>query len=216
MPDGFTPFRRRVRIMAAINDRLAATVPIHAIPARLTLTPIGQSAGRLDGAWWPRSRDLAHELPSLMRAMEPVGRISRATVNPTLWDGVPRQVPVAGRLVKVGWFTDEQDVHEIMLLSHRADRWELLVVPPETDPDTAGRMMAAAATAGDMRSATMLVDAMHTAAQIRADVRDFDNGSENDWESEGGSLRTATDARSLGNTSQGLSSTRRRKTFLHA
>lgn len=180
--------------MAAINDRLAATVPLHPITARLTLTPTGRSAGRLDGAWWPRSRDLAQELPSLMRAMQTRGRITRTTVNPTLWDAVPRQVPVAGRLVKVGWFTDEQDVHEIMLVSYRADRWELLVVPPETDPDTAERMMAAAATAGDVRSATMLVDAMCVPAQIRADVRDFSNGSENTWESEGGGLRTATTA----------------------
>lgn len=175
--------------MTATDDRLATTVPIHAIPARFALTPAGQAAGRLDGAWWPHSRDLTRELPSLVRAMEDTGVITRATVNPTLWQDVPRRVPASGRLVKVGWFTDEQDLHEIMLLSHHAGRWELLVVPPETAPSTARRMMAAAATAGDMRTATTLVDAM----SVRTDRRGIDDSSESDWESEGGHLRTTRD-----------------------
>ncbi|MGW0659278.1 DUF5994 family protein [Streptodolium elevatio] len=176
--------------MTATDDRRATTVPVHAIPARLARTPAGQAAGRLDGAWWPRSRDLARELPSLVRAMEDMGGITRATVNPKLWQGVPRQVPASGRLVKVGWFTDEQDLHEIMLLSYRVGRWELLVVPPETEPDTARRMMAAASTAGDMRSATALVEAMSAPVRGRTDVRDVDDPSESDWEAEGGHLRT--------------------------
>ncbi|MFI8454319.1 DUF5994 family protein [Kitasatospora sp. NPDC085464] len=33
--------------------------------ARLSLTPGGVRPGRLDGAWWPRSRDLLLELPAL-------------------------------------------------------------------------------------------------------------------------------------------------------
>ncbi|WTW95873.1 DUF5994 family protein [Streptomycetaceae bacterium NBC_01309] len=180
--------------MTATDDRLATTVPIHAIPARVALTPPGKAVGRLDGAWWPRSRDLARELPSLVRAMEDVGVITRATVNPALWQSVPRRVPASGRLVKVGWFTDEQDLHEIMLLSHRAGRWELLVVPPETAPSTAQRMMTAAATAGDMRSATVLVHTMSTPVPTRTDLRDVDDPSESDWEAEGGHLRVTRDS----------------------
>lgn len=194
MPDGFAPFRGQVGIMTVTDDRLATTVPIHAIPARVALTPAGKAVGRLDGAWWPRSRDLAHELPSLVRAMEDMGVITRATVNPTLWQSVPRRVPVSGRLVKVGWFTDEQDLHEIMLLSHRAGRWELLVVPPESAPSTAQRMMTAAATAGDTRSATVLVHSMSTPVRTRTDLRDVDDPSESDWEAEGGHLRVTRDA----------------------
>ncbi|MCF2529249.1 DUF5994 family protein [Yinghuangia soli] len=180
--------------MTATDDRLATTERLHTIPARIALTPPGQAAGRLDGAWWPYSRDLALELPSLARAMDDMGMITRATVNPTLWQSVPRRVPVSGRLVKVGWFTDEQDLHEIMLLSHRAGRWELLVVPPETAADTAQRMMAAAATAGDMRTATALVHAMSTPGQARTtDLQGADDPSETDWEAEGGHLRATRD-----------------------
>lgn len=174
--------------MTATDDRLPATVPVHVTPARLVLTPVGQAAGRLDGAWWPRSRDLTQELPSLVRAMAAIGVVTRATVNPTLWQNIPRRFPVSGRVVKVGWFTEAQDLHEIMLLSYRTARWDLLVVPPETDPDDARQMMADAATARDMRSATMLVDAV--SARNRAGRGDADRSWEDDWESEGGHLRT--------------------------
>jgi hypothetical protein len=37
----------------------------------------------LDGAWWPRSRDLHAELPALAAVLDPLwGRITRITVNP--------------------------------------------------------------------------------------------------------------------------------------
>ncbi|MFD7400682.1 DUF5994 family protein, partial [Streptomyces virginiae] len=39
-------------------------------PARLSLTPKTALAGQLDGAWWPRSRDLEAELPALAAALD--------------------------------------------------------------------------------------------------------------------------------------------------
>ncbi|MEV5899203.1 DUF5994 family protein, partial [Streptomyces sp. NPDC052127] len=79
---------------------------------RLSLAPTGSAPALLDGAWWPRSRDLAAELPSLTDVLDPLwGRITRVTVNPTHWPVVPRKVPVGGHVVKVGWFLSEQDPH---------------------------------------------------------------------------------------------------------
>ncbi|MGW0660145.1 DUF5994 family protein [Streptodolium elevatio] len=129
-------------------------------PARLAFAPAGRNRSRIDGAWWPRSRDLAAELPSLGLAMTGLGVITRATVNPRHWDSVPRLVRVSGRPLKVGWFTDEQDEHEIMLLSYHAARWELLVVPPETDSAVAAQLMEAAASPDDLRGAGELIRAM--------------------------------------------------------
>jgi hypothetical protein len=177
--------------MTATDDR-PATIPPMMTTARVALTPAGRPAGRLDGAWWPRSWDLVRELPALVEAMQSVGPIVRATVNPTLWDSVPRHISAGGRFIKVGWFTDEQDVHGIMLLSPRAQRWDLLVVPPETDPETAGLLMAAAGHPSDPRGADEL------AATLRAPVGrlgagESDDEPENDWESEGGHLRGVRD-----------------------
>jgi hypothetical protein len=151
-------------------------------PARLSLTPAGPVRGSLDGAWWPRSRDLTRELPALALALDPLwGRITRVTVNPAHWPVVPRKVPVAGHTVHVGWFADEQDPDKIILLSYTAGRWDLLVVPPETEPAAAGRLMAAAAATGSLRTAgALLAD-----EDARGDARAVRN-REDTWENDGG------------------------------
>lgn len=131
---------------------------VSAEPPRLTLAPGGRSTGALDGAWWPRSRDLAVELPALTAAMDaPQGRITRALVNPTHWPVVPRKVQVAGRVLHVGWFMAEQDQHKVILRSYAEGRWDLLVIPPETSPAAAARLMRAASDPENLLTASALM-----------------------------------------------------------
>ncbi|MFZ3494938.1 DUF5994 family protein [Streptomyces sp. 5.8] len=152
------------------------------LPARLSLTPRTMLAGRLDGAWWPRSRDLAAELPLLAAALdEPWGRITRVTVNPSRWLAVPHTVPADGRTLHVGWFTG-QDPDKLILLSYTVGRWDLLVIPPETEPAAAARLMAAAAIPGSDLTASVL---MANEAAIGRGIRDAQR-QEAGWESEGG------------------------------
>jgi hypothetical protein len=150
---------------------------------RLSLAPVGPAPALLDGAWWPRSRDLGAELPSLTAVLDPLwGRITRVTVNPTHWPVVPRKVPVAGHVVKVGWFLAEQDPHELLLLSYRSGRWNLLVIPPQTAPASAAWLMAAASDPLGMSTASRL---MEEAARLRT-VHEADRAVEAVWDSEGG------------------------------
>ncbi|MFC9844023.1 DUF5994 family protein [Streptomyces sp. NPDC060223] len=134
--------------MSATTDHPPLRIVPYRVPAaRLALKPVGASQGPLDGAWWPRSRDLTAELSTLAEVLDPLwGRITRIAVNPTHWPFIPRMVPVNGHAVKIGWFTRELDPHKIMLLSGSAGRWDLLVVPPETSAPAAARLMAAAST----------------------------------------------------------------------
>lgn len=150
---------------------------------RLSLAPAGTPPSLLDGAWWPRSRDLGAELPALTAVLDPLwGRITRVTVNPAHWPVVPRKVPVAGHVLKVGWYRAEQDPHELMLLSYRAGRWNLLVVPPQTPPDTAAWLMAAGSDPLGTSTASRL---MEEAARRRT-VAENDRAVEEAWASEGG------------------------------
>ncbi|WND19419.1 DUF5994 family protein [Streptomyces violaceus] len=150
---------------------------------RLSLAPAGSAPALLDGAWWPRSRDLVVELPALAAVLDPLwGRITRVTVNPTQWPVIPRKVPVAGHVVKVGWFLAEQDPHELLLLSYHVGRFNLLVVPPRTTPDSAAWLMAAASEPRGMLTASRLVE---EAARLRA-LGDADRAVEAVWDSEGG------------------------------
>ncbi|MET8830629.1 DUF5994 family protein [Streptomyces sp. NPDC004610] len=166
-------------------------------PARLSLTPKTLKtpktpktskapktapAGQLDGAWWPRSRDLIAELPALAAALaEPWGRITRVTVNPTRWPVIPRTVVVDRHKLHVGWFT-EQDPDKLILLAYTVGRWDLLVVPPETAPAAAARLMAAAAMPGSVLTAAML---MADETAIGRGIRDA-RRREDIWEGEGG------------------------------
>jgi hypothetical protein len=129
-------------------------------PLRVRLAPAGVKPGRLDGAWWPRSRDLAAELPSLVDALNPRwGRITHVSVNSALWPVVPRKVPATGHVVRVGWFNPELDRHGLLLLSYTVGRWDLLVIPPETGPAAADRLMTAAADPHGILTASALMAA---------------------------------------------------------
>ncbi|MBL3670065.1 hypothetical protein JL475_29600 [Streptomyces sp. M2CJ-2] len=167
------------------------------LPLRLALASTDTPGALLDGAWWPRSRDsrdLAAELPALTAVLDPLwGRITHVTVNPTLWPVIPRKVPVDGHVVSVGWFRAEQDPHKLLLLSCTVGRWDLLVIPPQTDPAIAAWLMTAAT--GPLRS--------HTASDLleRAEsqqmVTEADQAREAVWDSEGGhGARVTAPARS--------------------
>lgn len=137
--------RGQVRVMTATIEPTIIKERLPSASARLSLAPTGSVPGLLDGAWWPRSRDLLREIPTLTDVLDACwGRITRVTVNPAHWPVIPRKVPVTGHTVHVGWFADEQDVNKVILLSYTVGRLDLLVIPPETEPAAAARLMAAA------------------------------------------------------------------------
>jgi len=152
---------------------------------RLQLAPTGSAPALIDGAWWPRSRDLAAELPGLVAVLDPLwGRITHVTVNPTFWPVIPRRVPVHGHVVKVGWFRAEQDPHKLLLFSFSVGRWDLLVIPPETSAVTAARLMTTATDPSRSLTASGLIQ---EAESFRTEAEaDWDSARERDWDSEGG------------------------------
>ncbi|MDH6624686.1 hypothetical protein M2271_002490 [Streptomyces sp. LBL] len=164
-----------------------APVAVVAPPARLVLKTDGPSRGLLDGAWWPRSRDLLRELPALTDALDPVwGRITRIAVNPEHWPVIPRKVPVNGHVVKVGWFTPEIDPHKLLLLSYGTGRWDLLVIPPETGAESAGRLMAAASDYdAPPLTASALIAADRAGHAVSTAVRPVDPDEAPRWASSG-------------------------------
>jgi Family of unknown function (DUF5994) len=171
---GPTPARGQVRIMTATVILPAPPVlPIKALniadltelvglpesAARILLKPLSEHPGMVNGAWWPRSRDLARELPLLVAALDGIwGQIYHATVQVDMWPDIPGKVRAGRHIVRIGWYDTEQDPHDICLLSVPGrGRWDLLVVPPELDPAIAARLMATAASPGNMQTATSLL-----------------------------------------------------------
>ncbi|WP_151476958.1 DUF5994 family protein [Streptomyces albicerus] len=175
-------------------------VPFEAPTARLALKPASTPPGLLDGAWWPRSRDLTQELSALADVLDPLwGRITRIAVNPRYWPVIPRKVHVNGHVVNVGWFTSELDPHKILLMSYTVGRWDLLVIPPESDASSAARLMAAAGGAGadPLTTATALITAEHALHGSPAPATDRAQDPAEGREDEGGAplVRAAALAR---------------------
>ncbi len=178
-----------IRYPPAFEDRTAS------LPTRLMLAPVGTAPALLDGAWWPRSRDLTAELPALTAVLDPLwGRITHVTVNPTFWPTIPRKVPVDGHVVGVGWFRAEQDPHKLLLFSYNVGRWDLLVIPPETGPASAARLMTEAADPLGILTAGALMDE----AEQRRIAEEMELSLVSVWDSEGGhGASLPTDSRGL-------------------
>jgi hypothetical protein len=115
--------------------------PLHAVPddtfaqhdLRLAFPRSSTADGLADGGWWPRSRDPATELPTLIAAvtdrLDPVRRIA---LDPAAWDGRPQVVMTAeGREVQLDWF-GAGDAHTIGLIGSGHSRLDLMMVPPDT------------------------------------------------------------------------------------
>ncbi|MFD4413632.1 DUF5994 family protein [Streptomyces sp. NPDC058475] len=114
--------------------------------ARLRLAPHSVLPRRIDGAWWPRSRDLLTELPLLIGALpRGWGQITAVTVNTAMWPTSPGRMLVANHVVRLRRSTGSHGRHTVCLLSQGRGRWDLLVVPPEVDAVDAEPLMAAAA-----------------------------------------------------------------------
>ncbi|HWS31139.1 MAG TPA: DUF5994 family protein [Actinoplanes sp.] len=121
---------------------------------RLRLADPPSRATVLDGAWWPRSSDLATELPALVEALSTLrGEITHVLLNPAEWD-LPRPSRAAGgrrSAARLGWYTSQPAGLITVINDFGKDRFDLLVIPPDASPVSAGAASAAAVDADDKR-----------------------------------------------------------------
>ncbi len=114
-------------------------------PLRLRLRPKALPAGYVDGAWWPRSRDLAAELPALLAVLSVrLGEIPRVSYNLTEWDTAPGQIAADGVRVRLSGFWSRPP-HTVDVVAGDRRRLTLLLVPPDADPSAAHHAMMSAA-----------------------------------------------------------------------
>ncbi len=183
---------------ATAGGRHRSTPPPAAprVPLRLRLTPPGhhRREARLDGAWWPQTRDLATEVADLVEHY-PVagGRVARVLFSRPDWDGWggadgprgadgragrPRRLPVGRGWLKVGSFPHD-DTHEVRLTLLGGQDVSLLVVPPGLDTDQAEEAMLAGSTPGNR----------HTAVEVLRTVSDTaGEESVEQWDDDGGTF----------------------------
>ncbi|MEU5078364.1 MULTISPECIES: DUF5994 family protein [Streptomyces] len=124
--------------------------------ALLRLETTHAREGILDGAWWPRSRDVAAELPPLITALtEYLGPVTRVGLDSGAWDGLPTRLTVDGRVVHLDSFPVGDGT--VLVTRGDQDHFSLLVVPPDTAPDAARAAMARAVRADNVTGAGQIL-----------------------------------------------------------
>ena len=97
----------------------------------LRTKPKAPEPGYVDGAWWPRSRDLSAELPALLAVLAArLGPIARVSYQPTAWDPCARRVNFNGTLARLGrCHSRNPDTANVTTSS--GHHVTLAIVPPE-------------------------------------------------------------------------------------
>ncbi|MFF7216742.1 DUF5994 family protein [Streptomyces sp. NPDC008238] len=124
--------------------------------ALLRLETTHAREGTLDGAWWPRTRDIAAELPSLITALtEHLGPVTRVGLDGNAWDELPTRIMVDDRVVHIDSFPVGDDT--VLITRGDRDHFSLMLVPPDTSPDAARTAMARAVQADNVTDATQIL-----------------------------------------------------------
>jgi hypothetical protein len=148
----------------------------------LRLKPKAPATGHVDGAWWPRSRDLAVEPPALAEVLAVrLGRVERVAYALSAWDPAPRRLEVDGVRVRLEGFT-YQDQNITYVTGSNRGRISLLVVPPVM-ADSAGHdaLMTAARRGNADRPEEILAASNLPTPRLADDAEDR-------WEGDGGQL----------------------------
>ncbi|TDD66349.1 hypothetical protein E1262_22355 [Jiangella aurantiaca] len=97
----------------------------------------------LHGVWWPRSNDLGAELPAVIASLDSRGfRTEWVSFSRKTWSSTGQQLLIAGRIIRVASYRAIDP--NMVSLSGRDGRAriDLLVVPPDSHPETAARAFA--------------------------------------------------------------------------
>jgi hypothetical protein len=118
---------------------------------RLKLVGGPSRKAALDGAWWPRTTDVRAELPPLLEALRGLrGEITHVLLGVTEWDlPHPRRLAAGRTAARLGWYTSQPDGLVTIVTEFGEDRFDLLVVPPDTTSDAAEAALSSAADADD-------------------------------------------------------------------
>ncbi|MFP5372418.1 MAG: DUF5994 family protein [Actinomycetes bacterium] len=120
----------------------------------------GSGDSAFDGGWFPRSSDLAVELPELIAELDRRGvRIERFTYALDAWSPVPRKLLVQGRIVRTGGFRSMDPLVVCLTWDGGTRRADLLVAPPATDVLTGARALRLSTRRGLPRSPRMVLAA---------------------------------------------------------
>ena len=152
---------------------------------RLRLKPRGQRSGFVHGGWWPRSTQLATELPGLLVDLTSrLGHVERVVYDENLWASGPLRIEAGGDPVLLEASRDES-LNILSVIGRQFGTLVLLVVPPYIKPALAYTAVTTAADPDDCSTADELLGIDEHEAEDRRQALI----AQQRWETEGGALR---------------------------
>jgi hypothetical protein len=146
---------------------------------RLTLKPKAPATGAVDGGWWPRSRNLAAEVPALLSVLaDRLEAVEGVSYNPDDWGPTPSQIVAGGGRIRLGGYRSQH--RDTIDVYGRQQLVTLLVVAPEATAPVARAALRAAGHQGN----TDGVEALLLASRAFS----VDDAAEQRWEIDGGPL----------------------------
>jgi Family of unknown function (DUF5994) len=143
-----------------LQETTSESTPRHGGPEntpRLRLKRHAPMSGFVDGAWWPHTDDLPTELPDLLSVLSVrLGPIARVMYNLDEWSTAPRRLTIGGSTVRLDGYR-RQPSNTLEVLDGLGKRIVLLVVPSQTDPESAHSILMAAAATDDATSVHSLL-----------------------------------------------------------
>ena len=162
---------------------------------RLRLKPGGSASSYVDGAWWPRSRDLTAELPALAKVLAVrLGSVWRVVYPLVSWDTAPRRIQFDGHPVRLEGF-HSQDESTISIVALDRQRVRLLVIPLDASKKAGHDAMTMAAGRDNADNPTTILT---TTTGARPSIvvpapRGVDDNAEDRWDGDGGHINTRHD-----------------------
>ena len=125
------------------------------VRARFRLEPV---PGFVAGGWWPRSLDLAAEVPDLVRAARAAGLPAfRVMYSLDAWTRPPHALLVDGAVVKLGGYRTVDPSIVTLVDPSGWERADVVVIPPDTEATFAASALSSA-SADDNHAALEILE----------------------------------------------------------
>lgn len=116
---------------------------------RLQLKTYRAVSEHIDGAWWPRSTDLAKELPGLVASLsDRLGQIVMVGYRRNAWNDTPPLVEIDGHTIELLGFSNDEEA-SVIVMGENGRHITLHVIRPDTGEDVARRALDAVRAPAD-------------------------------------------------------------------
>ncbi len=151
------------------------------VTTRLRLDEQTPHRGDVDGAWWPRTRDLPRELPGLLeRLADRVGPGALVAYHLDDWEAAPARIDVGGGVTRLEGFAGLPGVpRTVAVIAVDGQCVTLTLVAPDAEEEAARALLSV--TPAGTTAASRALDEVATRLTTRCELRNEPTSDIGNW-----------------------------------